>query len=120
VSARDKYSAAVTDGQDMTPRLAIERDDSDEGLVLRLTGELDPHTAPILEEQIEEYDAGNRGRVVLDLGGITFVDSSGLRVLVVLDGRLRDDGRKLVIRAPSAAVSRVLKIAGLDDHLQID
>ncbi|MEX1106535.1 MAG: STAS domain-containing protein [Ilumatobacteraceae bacterium] len=87
------------------------------GLVL--AGEVDAHTAPDLAANLEPLPAGD-GDVVLDLADVGFMDSSALRVLVEAHDRAAAHGRRLVLRAPSAAVRRLLEVSGLSEHLAIE
>ena len=50
---------------------------------------------------------------------VTFMDSSGLRVLIDLHQRLDATSRRLVIDSPSQPVTRLLEVAGLADHFSI-
>ena len=78
--------------------------------VVAIAGDIDPHTAPTLREELEAVD----GPVVLDLSGVAFVDSSGLRVLLEANTRRSDSGG-IAIRNPSDVVRRVLDLSGLSD-----
>jgi anti-sigma B factor antagonist len=78
-----------------------------------VSGEVDLHTAARLRDAlIGLADDGHRHAVV-DLSGVTFLDSSGLAALVSGFKRLRDDGGSLVLRGPSVRAQRVLDITGL-------
>ena len=57
--------------------------------VLRVVGEVDLYTAPALRERLAELVAAGVTNVILDTGGVTFLDSSGLGVLVGSHKRLR-------------------------------
>ena len=86
---------------------------------ISLAGELDPHTAPLLQQEIDGV-LGNGGTdLVLDLSQLGFVDSSGLRVLIAAQHQLGDLGGTLALRAPSETVRRLLEITGLIDHVTI-
>lgn len=99
---------------DRPTKLAIETDDAT--LVVR--GEVDSHTSPQLQERLDAMDAG--GTVTVDLAPTTFIDSSGLRVLVAAHKRLGRGGGRLVLRAPSEAVVRLLEVTGLDAELHVE
>ena len=88
--------------------------------IVTLTGELDPHTAPLLSDELDALVAAGVESVVLELTELGFVDSSGLRVLIGTDRDLRDRGGRLVLRSPSDTVLRLLEITGLADHLNTD
>ncbi|MEO1063124.1 MAG: STAS domain-containing protein [Actinomycetota bacterium] len=73
-------------------------------------GDLDAHSATRFESAL----GGVAGTVVLDLSGVDFADSSGLRVLLALHRRLEADGGQLVLGTVSARVERLLSLTGLD------
>jgi|SRR5689334_15039704 len=78
----------------------------------RLSGELDMASAPTLEEALRPVvDACKR--LTLDLEDVTFLDSSGIRALVQLAGRL-DGSAPLVLTNVPDGVRRLLDIVGLD------
>jgi anti-sigma B factor antagonist len=76
---------------------------------LRVTGEVDIETVPSLRERIELTQNGGSEPIVLDLTSVTFIDSTGIKVLV----EVARTGRVTTI--PSAAVARVLELSGLKD-----
>jgi anti-sigma B factor antagonist len=101
MSADDSFSIEVTDG------------------VIWLSGDLDAHTAPRLDEVLADIISGGAEQVELQMGGVAFVDSSGLRSLI----RARTEGdaeRVVVIREPSAATLRLLEITGMTEHFSIE
>lgn len=88
--------------------------DRDGGLVrVALTGELDVATADQLDEALQGVEK-EASILVLDLGELSFIDSSGLRVLVRSNRRLEAAGSRLVVGAASDAVERALAISGLN------
>ena len=88
--------------------------------VLTLTGELDPHTAPLLAEELDGLESEGVTAVVLVLSNLGFIDSSGLRVLIAADRDITERGGTLTLRSPSETVRRLLEITGLNDHLTTD
>jgi anti-anti-sigma factor len=89
-------------------------------LVVRPHGELDLATAPDLEELVLGRLAEG-ARVVLDLRGLSFMDSSGVRVLVAAHARASVDGCELTIVRPErgGAVDRILEVSGIEQALQL-
>ena len=87
------------------------------GKGLRLAGELDLAGAPRLTEALLDF-ASSEGDVYLDLTEISFLDSSGLRVILAL-ARSRGDGT-LVLLDPSPAIRRILEVVGIDEHPRIE
>lgn len=108
---------------DPASRLTISEDGegSDDGAArtLVLAGEIDAHTAPDLAARLDELVDG-AGDVTVDMAAVDFIDSSGLRVLIDAHNRTLEGERRLVLRAPSAAVSRLVEIAGLAGHFNVD
>ena len=91
------------------------------GSVVTVAGELDPHTAGELQATLEEVLMPDGvSRVVLELSGVRFIDSSGLRVLLAANESLMRAGGRLTLRAPSAAVMRLLEITDLVDRLDVE
>lgn len=74
---------------------------------LQVDGELDMATAGLLETAITEV-VGEERRIVLDLSGLEFIDSSGIRVLITAAKR---SGQPLLLRHPDHQVRRVLDVA---------
>ncbi|MGN6371987.1 MAG: STAS domain-containing protein [Solirubrobacteraceae bacterium] len=102
----------------MKPSL-FEIDADWDGETVRLTtrGELDLATSPQLEQEMRTILARGAQRVTIDLSGLTFVDSSGLRVLIVLHERSKQDGWELALLAPSNPARAVFRISGAEEHL---
>lgn len=82
-----------------------------------LSGEVDAHTAPTLATAMVDLPDG---LVRIDMADVSFMDSSGLRVLMDATARAREAGGDLVVARPSAAVARLVEISGLADQLRLD
>jgi|WetSurMetagenome_2_1015567.scaffolds.fasta_scaffold1022867_1 anti-sigma B factor antagonist len=80
--------------------------------VLAPRGEVDSHTAPALEEAGRAALAAGVGRVAVDLGGVPYSSSAGLRVLLLLLRLAQAGGIQLVLCAPQAQVREVLEVSG--------
>jgi anti-anti-sigma factor len=85
----------------------------------RLAGELDISSAPRLEEVLGRVEADGPPLLVLDLSGLDFMDSTGLRLLIGADARARGAGRRLVLIQGNEMVQRVLRLTRLDERLEI-
>lgn len=86
--------------------------------VIHVSGDLDAQTSPTLDQVIGEQLAAGRTEIVLDLSGLQFVDSSGLRSLVLARGS--DGNGRVVLRSPSTPVLRLLDITGLTEVFVIE
>ncbi|MEU8788245.1 STAS domain-containing protein [Streptomyces sp. NPDC048643] len=101
------------DTADQPARLSITRTDTAGMRVLALSGELDADNADILRQALRADD-GIPSQTVLDLGDVTFMDSSAISVLAAAhrDAAAADGGLRMA--ALSAPVKRVVEIVGLD------
>ena len=85
--------------------------------VVALSGELDISEANRVEEELRSIEQQSPSVIVLDLRELTFLDSSGLRLVLEADLRAREAGRRLAIVPGPEAVHRVFLIALLDKRL---
>lgn len=81
--------------------------------VLRVGGEVDLYTAPVLRERLAELFAVGVTHVVIDTSGITFLDSSGLGLLVGWQKRLRARSGSLALVANQPRIVQLFELVGL-------
>lgn len=84
-----------------------------------VAGEIDLATAPQFGEALEQAGGTGAATVRVDMAGVTFLDSSGISVLVQSQQRLADAGRKLVLHEVTEQVRRVLDISGLEAFFEV-
>lgn len=99
--------------------LAVSVGDAEPVSVLAVEGELDMTTAPQLTQAAEALVADGHGRLVLDLGKLTFCDSAGLGAIVRIFRRVGDTGGSLAIAQPTPIVRSVLDLTGMSDAIMI-
>lgn len=91
-------------------------DQGPDGIVL--TGEIDAHTAGLLRDVL--FPGPPDGDLSIDVSNVTFIDSSGLSVVLEAHQAFERDGRRLVLIAPSRPVARVIAVSGLVAHLHVE
>ena len=102
------------------PGFDVEVDDHErDQVVAHVRGEVDLYTAPKLRERLMAATDGVN-RLVLDLREVTFLDSTGISVIVSVLKRMREGGGDLVLRSPTEAVRKVLEMTRLDNVLTIE
>ena len=84
---------------------------------VRPIGELDLDTASVVDAQLSELWSVGFSRLVVDLRGVRFLDSTGLRLLLTWDAKTRADGVGFAVVPGPAAVQRVLEVAGATELL---
>ena len=83
------------------------------GPVLELTGELDHHTAPQVRDLLPGLHVEPGQQLVIDLGGLTFCDSSGITLLIAARNRALAAHGTIALASVPAMVSRIFAIVGL-------
>ena len=87
---------------------------------LALSGDLDMSATFRLEPALDRLlSSGQVGELVLDLGAVEFVDSSGLGLLLATNERSREAGTAMAIVGPSPEVQRVFRLAGVEGVLPL-
>ncbi len=108
-------------GEDANPSDAFRVADPEEregALVLGIEGEFDLAAVPVFEAATGRLAADSR--LVVDMRGLDYIDSTGISALLRLDARLRDGAGWLgCVVPPEGAVRRVFDLVGLDGTLNI-
>ena len=84
------------------------------GITIVVQGELDIATAPRLDAALLEAERARPRTLLLDLAGLAFMDSTGLRSMLAAHRRAVGEGRKLRLRNLRPEVARVLEMTGAD------
>jgi len=87
--------------------------------IMLLAGEVDLSTASLLQERLEEVIPALLGELVVDLGLVTFFGSTGMSILVTTHRRLRAEGCRLIIFAPTPQIRRLFELWDLNSVLVI-
>jgi anti-anti-sigma factor len=99
--------------------LAIEVSNPDGQVRVALAGELDLESAPELADRLREVEADDPRLLVIDLRGLSFMDSSGLRELFLATRRAREQRRRLVVVRGSEPIDRVLDLVRADAAMEM-
>ncbi|MEU2054133.1 STAS domain-containing protein [Streptomyces bungoensis] len=105
----------VAETEQATPagELSVVASVTDGVHVLTAAGEIDHQTGDTLAQALDVSGAP-RPRVVVDLGQVTFMDSSGINVLITAHRTLTEAGGWLRLARPGQSVQRVLRLVGID------
>jgi anti-sigma B factor antagonist len=93
--------------------VVFNRSELDGRPVLSVAGEIDLAVAGRFAEELGSLVGGDSGNGVVDLSGVEFIDSSGIRELLKAKGTAQTAGGDLVLLNPSPACRRVLEISGV-------
>jgi anti-anti-sigma factor len=87
--------------------------------VMRLRGEFDLAGVPAFERELDRRPGPHEKTLVLDMRELTFLDSSGLRAVLMADRSVRAAGRRCVVVRGPERVNRVLELTGVDGRLEL-
>jgi anti-sigma B factor antagonist len=88
--------------------------------VVQLSGELDKDSAPALEAELKRVEATDARHIVVDLSGLTFIGSDGLKVFIHASTRSRGNGDRLILLRGNDEVQSTFEVAGLLSRLPFD
>jgi anti-sigma B factor antagonist len=99
--------------------LDLKTEEQGEVVRIALSGELDISSARQVDEALKQVEPRKPPVLVIDLRGLSFMDSTGLRLIASADARAREEGRRLTIVKGPKAVQRVFQITRLDERFEI-
>jgi anti-sigma B factor antagonist len=94
--------------------VTLERDP--EGVMVRVVGELDISSAPGLERVLDELTFAQGERLLLDLDGVEFIDSTGLAAVIHAQNTAELNGHRLTVRYGSRQVQHLFELTGMIDR----
>jgi anti-anti-sigma factor len=98
-------------------RFTVDSERRGGAVLLKMTGELDIATVPQAEHAIEAALDGGGEQLTVDLRELEFIDSSGLRLFIIVAERARNDGWQLTIVRPPEPVRTVFRLTGAEGNL---
>jgi anti-sigma B factor antagonist len=118
----DPTAAAPTARRGRTPvaeRLAVSAAIGLRHVVVAVAGELDAMTVQQFRDELMRQVPAARRRVVVDLSGLQFMDTSAIHVLVSVNNRVMAGDGLLVLAGAQPVVARVLSLAGVDEVMPV-
>lgn len=99
--------------------LSLETREEGEQVRIAVAGELDLSSALTFDEEIRRAEEREPKTLVIDLSGLRFLDSTGLRLIMSAQARARRRGMRLAIVEGGDAVKRIFRLAGVNRRLDI-
>jgi anti-sigma B factor antagonist len=99
--------------------LEVDVEDLADHTIVLVRGEVDLATSPALRERLVEITEGETPRVVVDLEEVSFIDSTGIGVLVGGIKRARSQGGELSLVCTQRRILKVLEVTGLTRVFQV-
>lgn len=107
------------DERELDSVLTVQREVYPSWVVVTLTGELDLSTLPQAEREVLAAEATAPDMLRVDLSGLSFMDSSAVRLVLQADARARAAGRRLVVACGQGLPRRMFNLLGLADRLEL-
>lgn len=102
------------------PELVIETSElSDSWTAMTVEGEIDLATADDLGAAIEAVRDTASGNLVVDLNKASFMDSTGLKTIVMASRSFADEDRELVLAVEGGPISRLIDLSGVDSSIRV-
>lgn len=93
----------------------VKTEVSEKILYAYISGELDHHTAKDIRAKIDsEIEQNQPMQTILDFSAVTFMDSSGIGLVMGRYKRMQENGGSVVVQNPPASIRKVMQLAGLD------
>ena|SRR5436190_1947872 len=103
----------------MDPPLRVTTEPRGDGVHLILSGELDIASAPVIEDALRDAEEQGPPLIIIDLRGLQFMDSTGLRTILGADARAREADRRFVVVQGDENIQRVFQVTRLYDRVEI-
>ena len=105
--------------REMTGLIIDKSDFGSDWVSLAISGEIDLATVDQLEKDLKLCQETGSGNLVVDLTGADFMDSSGLRCLVMADRSYRDAGRRFALVVEHGPISRLIELSGVEATIEV-
>ncbi|MDR2609911.1 MAG: STAS domain-containing protein [Clostridiales Family XIII bacterium] len=101
----------------MTYAIKKDYDSQRDKWLVVLTGEIDISNAAGLKQELSDAYGEHAADMDVDISGISYIDSTGLGIIISLYGKMRESGNKIKLLNPRDNVKKLLKITQLDKVL---
>jgi anti-sigma B factor antagonist len=103
----------------MFSNFAVQTHSTGRAITLALTGELDLVSSPAMERVMDDLSRSDAELIIVDLSGLEFMDSTGLHLLIRVQQRAQEAGRRFALIRGREAGQRLFELTGLADSLTV-
>lgn len=103
----------------MEGEVQVNEEEKGDVIVLRISGRLDAVSSPQTEKRVSDIIDEGKLKIVMDFGGVDYLSSAGMRMLLATTKKLKALSGKLVVCAVRDNVMDVLKMSGFDHVLDL-
>jgi anti-anti-sigma factor len=104
----------------LSEQLKIRLEPDPQGVCIRLVGEVDLSTVPELDRLLDDLAEREHSRLLIDLNGVEFMDSTGLGSIIRALHAADANGHRLTVRRGSPQVQRLFELTGIADRLTFE
>jgi stage II sporulation protein AA (anti-sigma F factor antagonist) len=120
ISGFDSGLSALTQDTRLPAPLEVSVSWIKDTALMAIAGEVDASSVARLQQKLEDIASETRGDVIVDLGMVSFMDSTGLSFLIAAHKRLKARAARLVVFSPTPQLLRLFEITGLSQILTIE
>ena len=103
----------------MLSNFAVQTHTTGRAITFALTGELDLVSSPVMEQTMDDVARSDAELIIVDLRGLDFMDSTGLHLLIRVQQRAQEAGRRFALIRGREAVQRLFDLTGLAESLTV-
>lgn len=112
-----RWQRAQPDVPLSSPRLAIDSEREGRAHIVQPVGDLDQHTAHMLDDELKRVEAGDAVEIIVDLGGVESIDYMGLNIFIQAAARSQRRGGGLSLMHGPDRVQQKFRSTGLESRL---
>jgi stage II sporulation protein AA (anti-sigma F factor antagonist) len=90
-----------------------------DAITITALGELDAARVGVLDHELRKAEASSVRQIILDLSGLEFIDSGGLKLLVIAGRRSQADSNRFAVAPGTGKVAKMLRLTGIDGVLTL-
>ena len=90
-----------------------------DAIQITAAGELDQATAGVLDRELKKAEATSARQIILDLSRVEFIDSAGLKTLVIAARRSQADSNRFAVAPGAGQVAKMLRLTGIEQILTL-
>lgn len=99
--------------------MSLKVDDRGKAKVVSLTGKMDVSLSMTIEQELEELVDSGAVNLILEISGVEYLSSSGIRVFIAIMRKVKDKNGKIVLAQVPETIKKILKTVDLEDLFEV-
>ena len=99
--------------------MSLNIEDKGNVKIVKLSGKLDVNLSMSIESELEQLVDSGSNNIILELSGVEYLSSSGIRVLISIMRKIKDNNGRLVLSSITDIIKKILKTVELEDLFEV-